>query len=109
MLSGVRSKELDGLLNNRWLMDDTTGEIQVQLASDHQDSALNLGHVTRVVSTSGRADFRGAWFGAAYRWAWGDSGAERFAVDHLWADSWAQPCDGCVGDAGFAQRGSGAT
>ena len=59
MLSGVRSKELDGLLNNRWLMDDTTGEIQVQLASDHQDSALNLGHVTRVVGTSGRADFRG--------------------------------------------------
>jgi type VI secretion system secreted protein VgrG len=40
-------------------MDDTTGEIQVQLASDHQDSALSLGHVTRVVGTSGRADFRG--------------------------------------------------
>ena len=59
VLSGVRSKELDGSLNNRWLMDDTTGEIQVQLASDHQDSALNLGHVTRVVGTSGRADFRG--------------------------------------------------
>ena len=59
VLSGVRSKELDGSLNNRWLMDDTTGEIQVQLASDHQDSALSLGHVTRVVGTSGRADFRG--------------------------------------------------
>ena len=59
VLSGVRSKELDGSLNNRWLMDDTTGQVQVQLASDHQDSALSLGHVTRVVGTSGRADFRG--------------------------------------------------
>lgn len=53
--------------------------------------------------------FPWARFGAAHRWAWGDSGAERFAVDHLWADSWTQPCDGCVGDLGFAQRGSGAT
>lgn len=59
VLSGVRSKELDGTRANRWLMDDTPNEVQVQLASDHLDSALSLGHVTRVVGTSGRADFRG--------------------------------------------------
>ena len=59
VLSGVRSRELDGTRANRWLMDDTPNEVQVQLASDHLDSALSLGHVTRVVGTSGRADFRG--------------------------------------------------
>ena len=62
VLSGVRSKELDGSRNNIWLMDDTPSEVQVQLSSDHQSSSLSLGHVTRISGTPGRADFRGRGF-----------------------------------------------
>jgi len=43
-------------------MDDTAGQIQAVLASDHQRSQLNLGYLTRVLDTSGRKDHRGEGF-----------------------------------------------
>jgi type VI secretion system secreted protein VgrG len=61
-LSGFKSKEIDGARNNHLIMDDTTGEIQTQLTSDHGLSQLNLGYVTRIPSPSGRADYRGQGF-----------------------------------------------
>ncbi|WP_133621662.1 type VI secretion system Vgr family protein, partial [Hydromonas duriensis] len=61
-LSGFKSKEIDGSRNNHLIMDDTTGEIQTQLTSDHGLSQLNLGYVTRIPDPSGRADYRGQGF-----------------------------------------------
>jgi type VI secretion system secreted protein VgrG len=63
-LTGIRSSELKGGLgagnrNNHLLMDDTNGQIQAVLSSDHQHSQLNLGYLTRVTGTEGRRDFRG--------------------------------------------------
>lgn len=63
-LSGIRSSELKGGLgagnrNNHLLMDDTNGQIQAVLSSDHQHSQLSLGYLTRVTGTEGRRDFRG--------------------------------------------------
>lgn len=63
-LSGIRSSELKGGLgagnrNNHLLMDDTNGQIQAVLSSDHQHSQLSLGYLTRVTGMEGRRDFRG--------------------------------------------------
>ena len=59
LLSGFRSKELFGGRNNHLILDDSTGQIQAQLQSDHQTSRLSLGYITRIVGTAGRADYRG--------------------------------------------------
>jgi type VI secretion system secreted protein VgrG len=61
-LSGVASKELFGTRRNHLLMDDTQGEIQAQLSSDHQTSQLNLGYLTSVSGNPGRKDARGEGF-----------------------------------------------
>jgi type VI secretion system secreted protein VgrG len=59
-LAGLRSRELGGSRRgNHLVFDDTKGNIQVQLKSDHQCSQLSLGHITRVEDTSGRKDARG--------------------------------------------------
>ena len=58
-LSGLRSKELYGQQNNHLILDDSSGQIQAQLQSDHHTSRLSLGHITRIVGTAGRADYRG--------------------------------------------------
>ena len=62
MLSGFKSKENDATRNNYLIMDDTAGEIQTQLGSDHMSSQLNLGYLTRIPSPSGRQDYRGQGF-----------------------------------------------
>ncbi|SOY53467.1 type VI secretion system Vgr family protein [Cupriavidus taiwanensis] len=61
-LSGIRSKELFGGRHNHLLMDDTQGQIQAQLSSDHQASQLNLGYLTGVPDHAGRKDRRGEGF-----------------------------------------------
>lgn len=61
-LSGFRSRELDGHRHNHLSMDDTHGQMQVQLASDHLRSQLVLGHNTRISDLSGRQDKRGEGF-----------------------------------------------
>ncbi|WP_454764974.1 type VI secretion system Vgr family protein [Cupriavidus campinensis] len=61
-LSGFRSKELFGERHNTFVQDDTQGEIQTQLGSDHQASMLSLGYLTRVPDADGRRDKRGEGF-----------------------------------------------
>ncbi|WP_295380429.1 type VI secretion system Vgr family protein [uncultured Pseudacidovorax sp.] len=68
-LSGFRSRELtEGGGNsaagrsNHLVMDDTAGQIQAQLKSDHQHSSLSLGAITRIEDHQGRKDARGEGF-----------------------------------------------
>jgi type VI secretion system secreted protein VgrG len=62
-LTGWRSRELNGgQRSNHLLLDDTSGQIQAQLRSDHLHSQLSLGHIVRVDDTSGRQDVRGEGF-----------------------------------------------
>lgn len=61
-LSGIQSREIEGSRRNQIVMDDTTGQIQTQVSSDHQLSQLNLGHITRINHVKGRDDFRGEGF-----------------------------------------------
>ncbi|MFC6053388.1 hypothetical protein A6M14_07440 [Acinetobacter sp. Ac_877] len=61
-LSGIKSKEFKGNQSNQLVMDDTPGNLQLHLKSDHQSSELNLGHITRIPDSSGRKDFRGEGF-----------------------------------------------
>jgi type VI secretion system secreted protein VgrG len=62
MLSGFKSKEIGATRNNYLIMNDTKGEIQAQLGSEHMSSQLNLGYLTRIPSPSGRQDYRGQGF-----------------------------------------------
>ncbi|MDQ9011498.1 type VI secretion system tip protein TssI/VgrG [Acinetobacter gerneri] len=61
-LSGIKSKELGGSQANQLVMDDSKGQVQVHLRSDHQASELNLGYITRIPDPKGRKDFRGEGF-----------------------------------------------
>ncbi|SPC21679.1 type VI secretion system Vgr family protein [Cupriavidus oxalaticus] len=61
-LSGIRSKELFGERHNTFVQDDTQGEIQTQLGSDHQASMLGLGYLTRIPDAEGRREKRGEGF-----------------------------------------------
>lgn len=81
-LTGLRSRELtpDGGnaasgRSNHLVLDDSAGQIQVQLRSDHQHSQLSLGHITRIEDNSGRKDSRGEGFALES----GGSGALRAA------------------------------
>ncbi|WP_295549578.1 type VI secretion system Vgr family protein [uncultured Pseudacidovorax sp.] len=65
-LSGFRSRELTqgggnsaAGRSNHLVMDDTAGQIQAQLKSDHQHSSLSLGRITRIEDNKGRKDPRG--------------------------------------------------
>jgi type VI secretion system secreted protein VgrG len=44
--SGIRSREIRGRRGNQLRLDDTTGQISAQLASDHATTELNLGYLT---------------------------------------------------------------
>jgi len=65
-LSGLRSRELTpgggnaaGGRSNHLILDDTNGQIQAQLKSDHLHSQLSLGYITRIEDNRGRTDARG--------------------------------------------------
>ncbi|CAE6823035.1 type VI secretion system Vgr family protein [Paraburkholderia nemoris] len=58
-LSGFRSRELGGGRSNHFVQDDTSGEIQTQLSSDHGASQLSLGFLRRVLGNKGRQEARG--------------------------------------------------
>ncbi|HEY5801646.1 MAG TPA: type VI secretion system Vgr family protein [Burkholderiaceae bacterium] len=45
-LAGMRSREIKGARGNQLRLDDTSGQISAQLASDHGNSELNLGWLT---------------------------------------------------------------
>ncbi|MFJ4293193.1 type VI secretion system Vgr family protein [Cupriavidus sp. NPDC089707] len=61
-LSGFRSKELFGERHNTFVQDDTQGEIQTQISSDHQASMLSMGYMVRIPDAGGRRDNRGEGF-----------------------------------------------
>lgn len=68
-LSGFRSRELKPNAgnsaagrSNHLVLDDSDGQIQAQLKSDHQHSSLSLGHITRIEDHQGRKDERGQGF-----------------------------------------------
>lgn len=44
--SGIRTREIGGRRGNQLRLDDTPGQISVQLASDHASTELNLGYLT---------------------------------------------------------------
>ncbi|UVW28777.1 type VI secretion system Vgr family protein [Massilia sp. H6] len=46
--SGIRSREIRGGRGNQLRLDDTTGQISAQLASDHATTELNLGYLTEL-------------------------------------------------------------
>jgi type VI secretion system secreted protein VgrG len=65
-LSGLRSRELTpgggnaaGGRGNHLILDDTNGQIQAQLKSDHLHSQISLGCITRIEDNRGRTDARG--------------------------------------------------
>ncbi|MFN3789844.1 type VI secretion system Vgr family protein [Massilia sp.] len=63
-LTGLRSRELapgnsSAGRSNHLILDDTNGQIQAQLKSDHQHSQLSLGHITRIEDNAGRKESRG--------------------------------------------------
>jgi type VI secretion system secreted protein VgrG len=60
-LSGIVSAEIKGTRSNQLRIDDTTGQISVQLASDHAASQLNLGYLTHP-RRDGKAKPRGDGF-----------------------------------------------
>jgi type VI secretion system secreted protein VgrG len=61
-LSGIQSREFHASQRNQIVFDDTQGEVQTQISSDHNLSQLNLGYLTRVNHLEGRRDFRGEGF-----------------------------------------------
>lgn len=77
-LSGLRSREFgnsDGG-SNHLILDDTKGGMQVQLKSDHECSQLSLGSITRIETSNGRQDARGAGWELATN-AWGVARANK--------------------------------
>ncbi|VXB95768.1 Rhs element Vgr protein [Burkholderia sp. 8Y] len=62
VLSGWRSRDLQGQSANSVLTDDTPGKLQVQVASDHAQSRLVLGSNTRIDGHKGRSEARGVGF-----------------------------------------------
>lgn len=68
-LMGLRSRELSatggntpGGRSNHLVLDDTQGQIQAQLKSDHLTSQLSLGHINRIEDNAGRKEARGQGF-----------------------------------------------
>lgn len=57
-LSGIKSSEIKGARANQLRFDDTRGEISAQLASDHGQSQVNLGYLTKSRSF-GQSESRG--------------------------------------------------
>lgn len=68
-LMGLRSRELTdaggnspGGRSNHLVLDDTQGQIQAQLKSDHLASQISLGYINRIEDNAGRKDARGQGF-----------------------------------------------
>jgi type VI secretion system secreted protein VgrG len=57
-LAGIKSKEVEGVRYNQLRLDDTPGQINAQLSSQHGYSELNLGWLTHP-RNDGKSDARG--------------------------------------------------
>ncbi len=75
-LGGWRSGSLAGGASNQVVTDDTPGQLQVQVASDHGQSRLVLGYNTRIEGRAGRQEARGEGF-ALETMQWGVVQANR--------------------------------
>ncbi|MBC7636732.1 MAG: type VI secretion system tip protein VgrG, partial [Acetobacteraceae bacterium] len=82
-LSGLRSRELTpgggntaAGRSNHLILDDSYQRIQAQLKSDHQQSQLSLGYITRIGDNSGRQHAGGEGWEIATN-AWGVARADR--------------------------------
>ncbi|NUX53566.1 type VI secretion system tip protein VgrG [Paraburkholderia sp. JPY418] len=78
-LSGILSSELKAgcaSQTNHVVLDDTPGQLQAQIASDHAQSRLVLGYNTHVVRDAGRQQARGEGWELATN-AWGVARANR--------------------------------
>jgi type VI secretion system secreted protein VgrG len=82
-LTGLRSRELTqgggnqgGGRSNHLILDDTHEHIQAQLKSDHQQSQISLGYITRIDGNSGRQHAGGEGWEIATS-AWGVARAEK--------------------------------
>lgn len=82
-LMGLRSRELTpdggnaaGGRSNHLILDDTNEQIQVQIKSDHQQSQISLGYITRIDGNSGRQHAGGEGWEIATN-AWGVARAEK--------------------------------
>ncbi|WP_137938805.1 type VI secretion system Vgr family protein [Chitinivorax sp. B] len=62
-LSGYHSRNLSGSGYNRWVLDDTPGQLRTQLASSQLASELNLGYLIQQPAHSG---WRGAYRGSGF-------------------------------------------
>jgi type VI secretion system secreted protein VgrG len=69
-LSGLRSRDLEGVQANQVVADDTPGQLQVQVSSDHAQSRLVVGYNTRIDGRAGRSVARGSGWELATD-AWG--------------------------------------
>ena len=58
-LRDMRSRDLKGGASNQIVADDTPGELQAQVTSDHANSRLVVGYNTRIVPGEGRKQARG--------------------------------------------------
>ena len=87
VLSGFRSRELGGSMRaNKLVLDDTAGQIQAVLSSDHQESQLSLGYLTHIPSHAGRTDKSGEGFALRT-----DSWGSIRAGDGLILSTWSRP------------------
>lgn len=61
-LTGIQTREFKGAQRNQLVFDDTSGQVQTTLSSDHDKSEVNFGYITRIDHVQGRKDFRGEGF-----------------------------------------------
>lgn len=73
-LTGFQSREFKGAQRNQLLFDDSSGQVQASLSSDHDKSELNLGYITRIDHIFGRKEFRGEGF-ELHTGSWGSARA----------------------------------
>jgi type VI secretion system secreted protein VgrG len=76
MLSGMRSRVLEGSASNQFVADDTPGELQAQVTSDQANSRLVVDYNTRIVHDERRKQARGEGWELATD-AWGVACANR--------------------------------
>lgn len=75
-LSGTLTRDLEGNQSNHLAADDTPGQLQIQMASDHAQSRLVLGYNTRIEAGTGRQQARGEGWELATE-SWGVARANR--------------------------------
>ena len=81
-MSGYKSREIQGLGYNQWVMDDTKGQVRTQIRSSHSHSELNLGYLV-----DQQGNDRGALRGAGFELRTDAFGAIR-AQQGLYLSSW---------------------